>query len=156
MRALIQRVSYAKVMENQEILGQIGPGLLVFLGVGIADNPGSAAWMAGKVARLRIFNDRQNKMNLSVMDTGGSVLVISQFTLYGDARHGNRPGFDQAAPPELAEPLYQEFCLMLRQMGIPVQTGRFAASMQVQLENDGPVTIWLESKNKSTDQAAKD
>jgi D-aminoacyl-tRNA deacylase len=145
MRALIQRVSYAKVLENQEILGQIGPGLLVFIGVGTADNSRSAAWMAGKVARLRIFIDEQKKMNRSVMDTGGSVLVISQFTLYGDARHGTRPGFDQAAPPELAEPLYQEFYQDLRDMGIPVQTGRFAASMQVQLENDGPVTIWLET-----------
>jgi D-aminoacyl-tRNA deacylase len=149
MRALIQRVSFAKVKVNQEILGQIGPGLLIFLGVGISDNCEIAAWMAAKAARLRIFADPAGKMNLSVMDVRGSILVISQFTLYGDARHGHRPGFDLAAPPETAEPLYEEFCRQLASMGILVQTGQFAASMKVELENDGPVTIWLESKEKS-------
>lgn len=130
---------------NQEILAEIGRGLLVFLGVGLNDTAGDAEWLAGKVSRMRIFSDEQDKMNLSVKDIGGSVLVVSQFTLYGDARRGNRPGFDAAAAPGVAEPLYEQFCESLRRQGIPVQTGRFAAMMQVNLENDGPVTLWLET-----------
>jgi D-aminoacyl-tRNA deacylase len=144
MRALIQRVSQARVQSDQEILAAIGRGLLVFLGVGKNDTPEAARWMAEKIVRLRIFADDQDKMNHSVQDIGGSVLVVSQFTLYGDTRHGNRPGFDLAAAPPAAEPLYELFCQELRRTGVPVQTGRFAASMQVDLVNDGPVTFWLE------------
>ena len=145
MRALIQRVKFAQVTVNQEVLAQIGPGLLVFLGVARSDTTADAAWLAGKVARLRIFPDEAGKMNLPVREIEGSVLVVSQFTLYGDVRRGNRPGFDLAALPTLAENLYNDFCSQLRRQGIPVQTGQFAADMQVLLNNDGPVTIWLES-----------
>lgn len=145
MRALIQRVKFAQVEVNQEVLAQIGPGLLVFLGVARSDTATDVAWLAGKVARLRIFADEAGKMNLSVREIDGSVLVVSQFTLYGDVRRGNRPGFELAALPPLAESLYDDFCQQLRCQGIPVQTGQFGADMQVQLNNDGPVTIWLES-----------
>jgi len=150
MRALIQRVSYAQVTVNQELLSQIGPGLLVFLGVGRADTLRDVRWLAGKICRLRIFADDEGKMNLSVADTGGSILVVSQFTLYGDARRGNRPGFDQAALPAQAEALYEAFCQEIRLSGLKVQTGRFAADMQVTLNNDGPVTLWLESPEESS------
>jgi D-tyrosyl-tRNA(Tyr) deacylase len=149
MRALIQRVNHASVMSDQEILADIGQGLLIFLGVGKADTVGSACWMAEKISKLRIFNDQQGKMNRSVADTGGSILVVSQFTLYGDARRGNRPGFDLAAEPGMAVALYEAFCQELRNIGLPVQTGRFAAKMQVCLENDGPVTIWMEYPEQS-------
>lgn len=145
MRALVQRVSSAQVTIDQELQARIGPGLLVFLGVTHADSAADAEWLAGKVSRLRIFTDDNDKMNLSALDIGGSVLVVSQFTLYGDCRRGNRPGFDQAALPSLAEPLYELFCSLLARLGLEVQTGRFAAHMEVGLVNDGPVTIWLES-----------
>lgn len=145
MRALIQRVKFAQVEVNQEVLAQIGPGLLVFLGVARSDTTADVAWLAGKVSRLRIFQDEAGKMNRSVREIDGSVLVVSQFTLYGDVRRGNRPGFELAALPPLAERLYDDFCHQLRGQGIPVQTGQFGADMQVRLNNDGPVTIWLES-----------
>lgn len=147
MRALVQRVRQAAVTltGSQEILSEIGPGLLVFLGVTHADSQQDAAWLAAKVARLRVFEDDQGKMNRSVQEIKGSVLVVSQFTLYGDTRRGNRPGFDQAARPELAEPLYESFAALLREAGLAVATGRFAADMQVALTNDGPVTLLLES-----------
>ncbi len=145
MRALIQRVTQAQVVVDQETLSAIGPGLLVFLGVTHQDTVGEAAWLAGKISRLRIFKDEFGKMNRSILDNGGSVLVVSQFTLYGDARRGNRPGFDQAALPALAEPLYHDFCRILADLGLTVKTGRFAADMKVGLVNDGPVTIWLET-----------
>jgi len=147
MRALVQRVRQAAVTltGSQEILSEIGPGLLVFLGVTHADNQQDAAWLAAKVARLRVFEDDQGKMNRSVQEIKGSVLVVSQFTLYGDTRRGNRPGFDQAARPEMAEPLYESFVALLRETGLAVATGRFAADMQVALTNDGPVTLLLES-----------
>ncbi|MDW7656586.1 MAG: D-aminoacyl-tRNA deacylase [Bacillota bacterium] len=150
MRALIQRVSRASVSDtlNRETLSEIGPGLLVFLGVTHQDTLADAAWLAGKVARLRVFTDEAGKMNRSVTDIGGSVLVVSQFTLYGDVRRGNRPGFDQAARPELAQPLYESFIRCLEETGLVVGTGRFAADMQVGLVNDGPVTIWIESPEK--------
>jgi len=148
MRALIQRVSQAQVTVNQEVLAHIEAGLLVFLGVTHADQRQDALWLAGKVSRLRIFTDPAGKMNLSVREIGGSVLVVSQFTLYADAQRGNRPGFDKAAPPEQAESLYLAFCAELRRIGLPVQTGRFAANMQVDLINDGPVTIGLESPSQ--------
>lgn len=145
MRALVQRVTFAQVTVNQEILAQIGPGLLVFLGVTQNDTGKDASWLAGKVSRLRIFADAAGKMNRSLLDTGDSVLVVSQFTLYGDTRRGNRPGFDQAAPPAQAEALYEDFCRELQQLGLVVRTGQFAADMQVTLNNDGPVTFWLET-----------
>jgi len=147
MRALVQRVRQAAVTltGSQEILSEIGPGLLVFLGVTHADSQQDAAWLAAKVARLRVFEDDQGKMNRSVQEIKGSVLVVSQFTLYGDTRRGNRPGFDQAARPEMAEPLYESFVALLRETGLAVATGRFAADMQVALTNDGPVTLLLES-----------
>jgi D-tyrosyl-tRNA(Tyr) deacylase len=150
MRALIQRVSRASVSDtlSRETMSEIGPGLLVFLGVTHQDTPADAAWLAGKVARLRIFTDEAGKMNRSVSDSGGSLLVVSQFTLYGDVRRGNRPGFDQAARPELAEPLYEAFVDCLKTAGLVVGTGRFAADMQVSLVNDGPVTIWIETPEK--------
>ncbi len=155
MRSLIQRVSYAQVTVNQELLAQIGPGLLVFLGVGRDDLTADAVWLAGKVSRLRIFADKDGKMNRSVLEIGGSILVISQFTLYGDARRGNRPGFDQAALPDRAVDLYEAFCRELRRVGLTVHTGKFGADMQVTLNNDGPVTIWLESPGRSITQAAE-
>jgi len=147
MRALVQRVRQAAVTltGSQEILSEIGPGLLVFLGVTHADSQQDAAWLAAKVARLRVFEDDQGKMNRSVQEIKGSVLVVSQFTLYSDTRRGNRPGFDQAARPEMAEPLYESFVALLRETGLAVATGRFAADMQVAMTNDGPVTLLLES-----------
>jgi D-aminoacyl-tRNA deacylase len=149
MRALIQRVSQADVSVDQEVLARIGSGLLVFLGVARDDRPQDAAWLAGKISRLRIFADQAGKMNRSVRDTGGSVLVVSQFTLFGDVRRGNRPGFEQAAPPAMAEALYSAFCEELKSNGVTVRTGRFAADMKVGLINDGPVTIWLESASQT-------
>ncbi|MGI6333686.1 MAG: D-aminoacyl-tRNA deacylase [Saccharofermentanales bacterium] len=145
MRALIQRVSGAKVEIDQEIHAQIGPGLLVFLGVTHGDTEADAVYLAGKVSRLRIFSDENGKMNRSLTDFAGEVLVVSQFTLYGDVRKGNRPGFDQAAAPQQAELLYNQFVSQLKRLGLPVKTGRFAAHMRVSLLNDGPVTLMLES-----------
>lgn len=148
MRALVQRVSSAQVTVNQELQARIGSGLLVFLGVTQTDTQADAEWLAGKISRLRIFPDTCGKMNRSLLDTGGEALVVSQFTLYGDCRRGNRPGFDQAAPPMIAEPLYEYFCSLLKALNLSVQTGRFAAHMEVSLVNDGPVTLWLESPAK--------
>ena len=144
MRVLVQRVLRAQVDSNGETLAVIGRGLLVFLGITKTDTKDEADWLTGKVSRLRIFADEAGKMNRSVCDIGGSMLVVSQFTLYGDTSRGNRPGFDQAAGPELAEPLYDYFCDQLRLAGLKVETGRFGADMQVSLVNDGPVTLWLE------------
>lgn len=152
MRALIQRVSSASVKIDQESQARIGPGLLVFLGITHADSQTDAEWLAGKVSRLRIFGDDSGKMNRSLLDSDGEVLVVSQFTLYGDASRGNRPGFDQAALPVHAEPLYEAFCRYLAQSGLRVQTGRFAAHMEVSLTNDGPVTIWLESPSRKKNE----
>lgn len=145
MIALVQRVSEASVTIDQEITARIGPGLLVFLGVGRDDDERDGDWLAGKVTRLRVFEDDQGRMNRSVLQTGGSVLVVSQFTLYGDTRRGNRPSFINAADPEPANALYESFCDRLRGEGLPVATGTFAADMQVSLINDGPVTLWLTS-----------
>lgn len=145
MRAVIQRVLRASVVSGGETLGRIGQGLLVLLGVTHDDGVQDARWMAEKILRLRIFEDGAGKMNRSVEDVGGGILVVSQFTLYGDARKGNRPGFDAAAAPSLAEPLYDEVVRSLRAMtSLPVETGRFGADMAVELLNDGPVTILLE------------
>ncbi len=145
MRALIQRVSEASVTVDDRTVGAIGPGLLVFLGITHTDGEKETLWMAKKVVELRIFNDAAGKMNRSLLDVGGSVLAVSQFTLYGDARKGRRPSYVHAAPPELAEPLFERFLEALRETGVPVASGEFGAHMKVQLCNDGPVTIWVDS-----------
>ena len=145
MRAVVQRVSSAKVIVNGWIAGEIGLGLLVLLGVGQDDGESDANYMAEKVAGLRIFEDADGKMNRSVLDVGGSVLAVSQFTLYGDVRRGKRPSFDDAAPPEPARRLYELFVERIRAAGLRCETGRFQEMMQVELVNEGPVTILLDS-----------
>ncbi|MCC6572167.1 MAG: D-tyrosyl-tRNA(Tyr) deacylase [Planctomycetes bacterium] len=145
MRALIQRVSRASVTVDGKIVGSVGRGLLVLLGVRKGDGAEQAHWMAAKVAALRIFADEAGKLNKSVIDIGGEVLAVSQFTLYADASSGNRPGFSDGAPGEAAKPIYEVFCAELEaKLGKPVARGVFGADMQVELVNDGPVTIWLE------------
>jgi len=144
MRAVIQRVSRAKVTIDGEIAGEIGLGLLVLLGVTHSDSGESARWMADKIVGLRIFADDQGKMNRSVLDVGGSVLIVSQFTLHGDCSKGRRPSFINAAPPDIAIPLYNACIDAVRAHGVPVQTGRFGADMKVELVNDGPVTLILD------------
>ena len=144
MRAVIQRVAQAQVNVGDEIVGRIGPGLCVFLGVGKGDTETNAAALADKIKNLRIFEDAQGKMNLSIGDCGGELLIVSQFTLYGDCRKGNRPSFTDAAGPAHAEKLYEHFCERLRSGGLPVANGQFQAHMQVTLVNDGPVTFVLE------------
>ena len=145
VRALVQRVSQASVEVAGDRVSEIGPGLLVLVAAGPGDGPEQAAWMAGKIARLRILPDDEGRMNRSVLDTGGEVLAVSQFTLYGDASRGNRPGFTAAAPADEAEALVDAFADALRELGVPVEHGVFGAHMRVALVNDGPVTIWLES-----------
>jgi D-aminoacyl-tRNA deacylase len=145
MRALLQRASRARVLVDGRVTGEIGAGLLVLLGIGKGDTPAAAAHLAEKTAQLRIFNDAQGKMNLSLLETGGAALVVSQFTLYGDARRGRRPAYDRAAPPAEANSLYEEYVRRLRATGAQVETGVFQAHMQVELVNDGPVTLLLES-----------
>lgn len=145
MRAVIQRVSRASVTVDEEITGAIGLGILVLLGVGKGDQEKDADFLLEKIHGLRIFPDTQGKMNLSLGDVGGSLLVVSQFTLLGDCRKGRRPGFDAAAPAEHARRLYEYFVERCRQRNIPVQTGVFQATMQVELVNSGPVTFLLES-----------
>jgi D-aminoacyl-tRNA deacylase len=145
MRAVLQRVSRARVLVDGSVSGEIGPGLVVLIAVGRDDVSATAAAMAEKVVNLRIFGDDQGKMNRSVLDTGGAILAISQFTLYGDARGQRRPSFLQAAPPELGKALYDEFVLALRALGVRVETGVFQAHMSLELTNDGPVTILLDS-----------
>lgn len=145
MRAVIQRVSRAKVTVDGAIAGEIGAGLAILLGVGRNDTSAAAASMAGKCANLRIFEDDQGKMNRSLLEVKGSVLAISQFTIYGDARGQRRPSFIAAAPPERAKALYEEFCEGLRKLGVKVATGIFQAMMSVELVNEGPVTILLDS-----------
>jgi D-tyrosyl-tRNA(Tyr) deacylase len=146
MRAVVQRVSSSRVLVDQEAVGQIGRGLLVLLGVTHHDTPEQACWLADKVCGLRIFADDEGKMNRSVVEAGGGVLVVSQFTLYGDCQKGRRPSFIEAAPPEIAIPLYEEFIAAVRAQGIPTAAGRFGAMMQVELVNDGPVTLIVDSK----------
>ena len=145
MRAVVQRVTRAKVTANGEITGEIGPGLLVLLGVGAADTRADADYLAGKIAGLRIFEDAGGKMNLSVAEVQGAVLAVSQFTLYGDTRRGKRPSFDAAAPPAPARDLYEYFVERIRAAGLRCETGRFQEMMQVELVNEGPVTILLDS-----------
>ena len=145
MRAVVQRVSRAKVTINEWISGEIGHGLLVLLGVGHEDSESDATYLADKTTGLRIFEDYDGKMNRSVIDVSGSVLVVSQFTLYGDVRRGKRPSFDAAATPEKARTLYEYFVECIRAAGLRCETGRFQEMMQVELVNDGPVTILLDS-----------
>ncbi len=145
MRAVIQRVAEARVYVDDQIVGQIGPGLCVLLGVGVADSENNANALADKIAKLRIFEDSQEKMNRSVIDCGGELLVVSEFTLYGDCRKGNRPSFADAAPPAEAERLYRHFSQRLRGHGLNVANGQFQAHMRVALVNDGPVTFVLEA-----------
>src|SRR5262249_55067329 len=145
MRAVIQRVTRAKVTVERETTGEIGSGLLVLLGVGAADSASAADYLAEKIVGLRIFEDENGKMNRSVLDEGGAILAVSQFTLYGDVRKGKRPSFDAAAPPEQARQLYEYFVEKIRAAGVRCETGRFQADMQVELVNDGPVTILLDS-----------
>ncbi len=146
MRAVIQRVTQARVRVDGETVGQIERGLLVLLGITHSDTRQSAEWLAEKIVSLRIFEDAAGKMNLDLTQTGGAVLVVSQFTLYGNAQKGRRPSFVEAAPAKVAVPLYEAFVDALRALGVPVETGRFAAMMQVELVNDGPVTLIVDSK----------
>ena len=149
MRAVIQRVTRASVEVKQEVVGQIGRGLLVFLGVEGADSQEDVLWLAGKIARLRIFSDQNGAMNLSVQDIAGDLLVVSQFTLFASTRKGNRPSFIHAAEPERANQLYEEFCQQLEtEVGKPIRRGIFGAHMQIALVNDGPVTIWIDTKRR--------
>lgn len=148
MRAVVQRVSSARVTVNGDTSGEIGLGLLVLLGVGQDDTEADAAYLAEKIAGLRIFEDADGKMNRSVLDIGGSVLAVSQFTLYGDVRRGKRPSFDAAAPPEPARRLYEFFVERVRVAGLRCETGRFQEMMKVELVNEGPVTILLDSRKQ--------
>ncbi len=145
MRAVVQRVSHARVVVEGQVTGEIAAGLVVLLGVGRGDAEESAAYLAEKIAHLRIFDDDQGKMNRSLLETRGAALVVSQFTLYGDVRKGRRPSFDQATPPAEASRLYEEFVRSLRGLGVRVETGVFQARMDLELTNDGPVTILLDS-----------
>ncbi len=146
MRALVQRVRRGAVWVDGRLVSEIGPGLVVLVGVRQGDTEDDARWLARKVAQLRVFADDQGKMNRSVLDVGGAVLSVSQFTLYGDARKGNRPSFVDAAPPERARSLYEVFNDALRAAGVPVATGQFGAVMLVEIHNDGPVTLWLDTE----------
>ena len=143
MRAVVQRVSEARVLVEGEARGEIGAGLCVLLGVAGGDDAGLAERLAGKVARLRIFENDEGKFDRSLLDVGGEALVVSQFTLIADTGKGNRPSFSAAAPPEVAEPLYESFCASLGALGVRVETGVFGARMRIELGNDGPVTIVL-------------
>jgi D-tyrosyl-tRNA(Tyr) deacylase len=144
MRVLLQRVRKASVRVEDEVVGAIDQGFVALVGVGHADGEEQAAWLAKKVAGLRVFEDEEGKFNRSLLEVGGAALVVSQFTLYADSRKGRRPSFTDAAPPEVAEPLVARFADLLRAEGVPVEMGVFGAMMLVEIHNDGPVTIWLE------------
>ncbi|HET6845702.1 MAG TPA: D-aminoacyl-tRNA deacylase [Anaerolineales bacterium] len=144
MRALLQRVAAASVSVQGREVARIGRGLLILLGVGHGDSDVQAGYLAEKVAHLRVFEDQDGKTNFSILDVSGEAIVVSQFTLYADTRKGRRPSFTEAADPLVAEPLVGQFVTLLRQHGVPTQTGRFGQHMQVEIHNDGPVTIWLE------------
>ena len=145
MRSVVQRVSRALVTIGREQVGTIGPGLVVLLGIHTNDSEKEAKWLADKIVGLRIFEDDKGLMNRSLLDVDGEMLIVSQFTLYGDCRKGRRPGYSSAARPEVAEPLYEHFIHMVQQQGVTTATGRFGAMMQVELINDGPVTLLLDS-----------
>jgi D-aminoacyl-tRNA deacylase len=144
LRAVVQRVSSARVLVDGEVRGEVGPGLCVLLGVARGDDAAVAERLAGRIARLRIFENDEGRFDRSLLDTGGAALVVSQFTLLAETTKGNRPSFTEAAPPEAAEPLYERLCEALRELGVEVATGVFGARMQVELTNDGPVTIVLD------------
>ncbi len=144
MRAVVQRVRRGSVTVEERVIAEIGQGYVILLGVGPGDSEENARALARKIANLRVFQDAQGKMNLSVLDVHGSALVVSQFTLYADTRRGNRPSFTEAAPPETARPLAERFAALLAEQGVPTQTGEFGAHMLVEIENDGPVTILFE------------
>lgn len=144
MKVLLQRVTRGRVSVSGSVVGEIGTGLVALVGVGQGDTGQDADWLGDKTATLRVFEDQQGKTNLSLQDVGGSLLVVSQFTLYGDTSRGRRPSFVRAATPELAEELVERYASRVEQQGIPVERGQFAAHMQVLIENDGPVTIMLE------------
>jgi D-tyrosyl-tRNA(Tyr) deacylase len=148
VRALIQRVANASVTVGREVVGSIGPGLVVLVGISREDGPEEAEYVVAKTVNLRIFNDEAGRFNLSALDTGAELLVVSQFTLYGDTRRGRRPSFVDAAPPEEAEALFAHTVSLFRRTGLSVATGRFQAHMTVSIENDGPVTIMLDSADK--------
>ncbi len=148
MRALLQRVSRAEVRVEGEVVGQVAGGLLILLGVGPGDTPQVAADLARRVTELRIFRDEEGRTNRSLIDVGGAVLAISQFTLYADTRRGRRPGFTDAAAPQLAEERYRQFVAALRALGVTVEMGRFGSEMAVELVNDGPFTIWLDTNDR--------
>ena len=148
MRAVIQRVSSARVRVEGKILGEIGKGFLVLLGVGKEDTEKDADWLAEKIVGLRVFEDEQGKFNFSLKEVGGEILIVSQFTLYGDCRKGRRPSFDHSAPPELAEKLYNYFVEKVKEKGIKVATGKFQALMEVELVNQGPVTLIIDTQKK--------
>jgi len=145
LKAVVQRVAEARVVVADEVVGEIGPGLCVLLGVAREDEQADAERLAGRIARLRIFENEDGKFDRSLLDTGGSALVVSQFTLIGDTAKGNRPSFTEAAPPEEADRLYETFCAALKGLGVPVETGVFGARMRVEIANDGPVTIVLDA-----------
>ena len=145
MRSVVQRVSSASVSVDQQVLGKIAHGLVILLGIHGDDTSKEIKWMADKVLNLRIFEDQEGKMNNSLFDIKGEVLIVSQFTLYGDCRKGRRPGYSTAARPEIAEPLYEQFTAYVREQGVYAATGKFQAQMEVALVNDGPVTLLLDS-----------
>jgi D-tyrosyl-tRNA(Tyr) deacylase len=144
MRVVLQRVSHGRVSVGERTLAEIGVGLVILLGIGPDDGEEQARYLVEKIANLRIFEDAEGKMNRSLLDTGGQVIVVSQFTLYADTRKGRRPSFTDAALPETASLLVERFAGLLRQLGVPTQTGEFGAHMLVEIANDGPVTIWME------------
>lgn len=144
MRILLQRVAQARVSVEEQVIAEIGPGLVLLVGVGPNDGGEQARYLANKIANLRIFEDQDGKMNRSLLDAGGSALVVSQFTLFADTRKGRRPSFTGSAPPAIAEPLVERFAALLEDLGVPTKTGEFGAHMLVEIANDGPVTIFLE------------
>jgi len=144
MRILLQRVARARVSVADKVIAEIGPGLMLLVGVGPTDEEEQARYLANKIANLRIFEDQDGKMNRSLLEVGGSALVVSQFTLFADTRKGRRPSFTDSAPPSIAEPLVERFAALLEELGVPTQTGEFGAHMLVEIANDGPVTILLE------------
>jgi len=148
MKAVIQRVSQASILINQDISRSMGPGYVILLGIEGSDNSDDVEWLVGKISKLRVFSDDQGKMNLSISDIEGSVMIVSQFTLYASTKKGNRPSFIYAAKPDIAIPLYEEFIAKSKSVGLEVLTGEFGADMQISLINDGPVTIIIDSKNR--------